>query len=294
MTRGDRAKIAAETVQIVERGSYRSPSGATIDLTEQIRAAVSGTELVLPEDWPAVMERADAIAASRPASHRPEVEVTGETTLAAALRLTDAGHDVLALNFASAKNPGGGFLGGSQAQEESLARASALVATLHAAPAYYEINRRASSALYTDCLIHSPRVPVFRDDDGRLRDAPYPVSFVTAPAVNVSALRQGRGVRPPDVVTQTMRRRILHVLGVAVVRGHRSLVLGAWGCGVFGNDPEVIAALFAEALTLPLARCFDRVTFAVLDNTTWRPTFNAFASRLNPEGREEGKRTRGR
>ena len=82
------------------------------------------------------------------------------------------------LNFASAKNPGGGFLGGSQAQEESLARSSALYGSLMTAWDYYEINRKSPNALYTDHIIYSPDVVVFRNDAGDLLDDPWTVSFI--------------------------------------------------------------------------------------------------------------------
>jgi len=70
------------------------------------------------------------------------------------------------LNFASAKNPGGGFLGGGSAQEESLARSSGLFPCINQMQQMYETNRAYRSCLYTDHMIYSPRVPVFRDDEG--------------------------------------------------------------------------------------------------------------------------------
>src|SRR6185437_10556724 len=104
--------------------------------------------------------------------------------------LRDEGADrVLALNFASARHPGGGFLKGSQAQEESLARASGLYACIAPLRGMYDANHRFRSCLYTDHLIYSPDVPVFRADNDSLLDHPYPVSFVTAPAVNAGAVR---------------------------------------------------------------------------------------------------------
>ena len=142
---------------------------------------------------------------------------------------------VLALNFASAKNPGGGFLKGSQAQEESLARASGLYACINPIQTGYEANRRNASCLYTDHMIYSPDVPVFRDDDDLLLDHPYLVSFLTAPAVNAGEVRlKEPGNVVPDRGGDAVGR-MEKVLSLAVVHGHEVLVLGAWGCGVFGK-----------------------------------------------------------
>src|SRR5262249_16056788 len=197
----------------------------------------------------------------------------------AARRLAEGepGGRVLALNFASARHPGGGFLKGSQAQEESLARASGLYACLAQFPAMYEANARFPSCLYTDHMIYSPDVPVFRDDADALLDRPYPVSFVTAPAVNVPALRTNESARLAQV-EPVMRSRMDKVLSLAVVHGHDLLVLGAWGCGVFANDPERVARWFRDHLTGDgiFARAFRRVVFAVLDRTGARSILGPF------------------
>jgi len=59
------------------------------------------------------------------------------------------------------------------------------------------------------------------------------------------------------------------VLTVALLHGYEHLVLGAWGCGVFRNDPREIAELFADALLQGgrFHKRFATVTFAVLDQT---------------------------
>jgi uncharacterized protein (TIGR02452 family) len=103
------------------------------------------------------------------------------------------------------------------------------------------------------------------------------------PAVNVSALRQhGRAEALHEEVEATMRRRVGHVLACAASRGHEALVLGAWGCGVFGNDPRLIAGLFAEALAA-VGRCFEVVTFAVYDPKPGSECLSAFADTFGAE-----------
>jgi uncharacterized protein (TIGR02452 family) len=188
---------------------------------------------------------------------------------------------VAALNFASAKNPGGGFLGGSQAQEESLARASALYASISKHIEYYEVNRATRSLLYTDHLIVSPRVPVIRDDEDRLLEEPWEVTIITSPAPNAGAIAENNPSESVQV-EPTFRRRIEQVLSAAVAFDQTALVLGAWGCGVFRNDPATVARLFGEFL-LPggtFAKAFAHVSFAVLDRQG--DTLAAFANVFGP------------
>lgn len=157
--------------------------------------------------------------------------------------LADGKGPVAALNFASAKNPGGGFLAGSQAQEESLPRSSALYASLLRAPQFYERHRGARSLLYSDAMIWSPGCPIFRDDDGTLLDEPQLVSFITSAAPNAGAAAKNRPDELP-VIPEAFRGRSEYVLALAASEGYKRLVLGAWGCGVFRNDPAVVAEAF--------------------------------------------------
>jgi uncharacterized protein (TIGR02452 family) len=162
----------------------------------------------------------------------------------------------VALNFASAHRPGGGFLNGARAQEESLARSSTLYETLEG-QGFYDFNSR-SGGLYTDAMVYSPTVYVFRDDTGALLDEPWEGAFITSPAVNVSS-----GIRDPGLVQGTMYERARKVMALAYAKGHRRLVLGAWGCGVFGNDPGTIAGIFRAHLQGEYRGAFEAVTFAI-------------------------------
>lgn len=205
--------------------------------------------------------------------------MTGETTLEAAARLAkaSAGDEPLCLNFASAKHPGGGFLSGSQAQEESLARSSGLYATLATMAEMYEHNHRVRTSLYSDYMGYSPGVPVFRDDDGNLLESPHTLSFITAPAVNAGAVKRNEPHNIP-LIRPTLQRRLERLLWVAHEQRHKTLILGAWGCGVFANDPVMIAALFAEALGPEgkFRNSFERIVFAVYDRTDGQEVLGAF------------------
>ena len=87
-----------------------------------------------------------------------------------------------------------------------------------------------------------------------------------------------------------MRARIRKMLVVGLTHGHLDIVLGAWGCGAFGNDPGLIAKLFGDALRGPFAGCYRRVIFAVTDWSSEQrfigPFTQEFGSALGSDTRE--------
>ena len=249
----DNKAVANETLRIIADGRYLA-KGGDVEIGEAIRSAVSGTVTYKPGDV-AVRQKSGA------ASHR--VEVTNETTSSAGRRLAidEKESRVCVLNFASARKPGGGFLGGAKAQEEDLARGSALYACLEPQRAYYDANRKHGSTLYTDHVIYSPDVPFFRDDRGSLVAPPAMLSVITAPAPNAGAIDESERAQ----LKPTLERRAGIVLEIAAKHGHRVLVLGAWGCGVFRNDARHVAETFRAHLDTRYGGAFDRVVFAVWD-----------------------------
>lgn len=254
MNRNERAQQGQETVAILEKGEYEAPSGQLVSIRDALERAVEGTQLYLPEqELPRALD----------GKFQTKIIVENRTTLSAAHKLVRAGGCVLALNFASAKNPGGGFLSGAEAQEESLARASGLYACVKNSP-YYAHHRASGDLFYSHRAIYSPDVPVFRDDSGALLEQPWLCSFLTCPAVNKGALIQNGSTQLHEVV-EVMRQRIERVLGIARARQYECLVLGAFGCGVFQNDPLEVATLFRDALSGSFRGAFRQVTFAVLD-----------------------------
>jgi len=195
----------------------------------------------------------------------------------------DPSLDIVALNFASAKNPGGGFLKGSLAQEESIASSSALYSCLiqPRVSAYYDENRKDRTCLYTHHIIYSSKVPVFRDDNFVLLEQPYCCSFITSPAVNTGHASERVGV---ERVKETIIERIDRVLGVAVENNHSVIVLGAWGCGVFANDTGTVASYFRYYLNASgkYGKAFSRVVFAIPDDPKLREFQLYFESGKNP------------
>jgi uncharacterized protein (TIGR02452 family) len=183
-SREKRTQIAQQTLHILSQGNYVNRHGETVSLAaEQAHARENSVHH-------SSGELAAMLQSVPPTKHTAtRIEVTGETTLAAAKRLAESdASDPLCLNFASAKNPGGGFLGGAEAQEENLAKSSLLYPCIVQMNAMYQGNRKSGTCLYCDDMIYSPKVPVFRDDDYNLLDRHYLVSMVTSPAVNLGAL----------------------------------------------------------------------------------------------------------
>jgi uncharacterized protein (TIGR02452 family) len=270
--------IATQTLEILDAGYIVTANGERLSLEPALSQAIAGTRIYTPSQ---AIELLDA--------HGPDpgkaaiIEVTSETTQVAARRLveTEKLSDLVVLNFASARNPGGGFLNGAKAQEEDLSRCSGLYRCLITQLAYYEANRRNDSVLYTDHLIYSPRVPWFRTRGRDVPDTVFLASVITAPAPNAGVALQRDPHRGPDIEL-ALRRRAGMVLAVAAHEGHHNLLLGAWGCGVFRNNPAQVADAFGAWLeSKRFAGSFDRVIFAVYDRTPNRDTLAAFEQRFS-------------
>jgi putative RNA 2'-phosphotransferase len=264
-----RIAVAESTLAAIDAGRYVNRRHEIVLIADAVEAAASGTvlyELGAPLDPPA-------------AGPPTQIEVTGESTIAALLRLRARGGHLACLNFASAKNPGGGFLNGAQAQEESLARSSALHRCLLAQPTHYQRNRSHGSLHYLDLAMFSPRVPFLRDDRGGWLDRPLLASVVTCAAPNAGALRQ-HGQFKAAAVELTLRRRAGLVLAIAAHHRVERLVLGAWGAGVFGNDPAIVADAFGALLDGAFANAFAEVVFAIHGGAG--ANHDAFARRFAP------------
>jgi len=262
-------KLGREAMQIIELGLYATPTSRPVDLAADIASAVARTTH-LPPDHRHTFPRAG--------DHATVVEVTEATSLTAAFRHHELGLRTVVLNFASPTVPGGGFLAGERAQEEYHCRSSALFACQLDGP-MYAFHLQQANALRSDAMIYSPDVPVFRGDDHQLLEQPFKVAFISAAACDA------REVGPLDQakIPGAMGARIVKLLSAAQANGHDALVLGAWGCGNFANDPALIAELFRQALEGPFRGAFRRVTFAIVDATSDRRCLNQFRLALTPK-----------
>ncbi len=98
------------------------------------------------------------------------------------------------------------------------------------------------------------------------------LSVITAPAPNAGAIDASDRAHLHDALV----RRAGIVLEIGARHAHTTLVLGAWGCGVFRNDARAVANVFRDHLASRFAAAFERVVFAVWDTTPARTTFETF------------------
>lgn len=186
-----------------------------------------------------------------------------------------AGKKVCVLNFASATNPGGGVETGANAQEEDLCRCSTLYPHLvkQAVSEYYKVHRAAHNTLYDDACIYTSHVIVARDDRSELLLSPsdyYTVDVITCAAPNLR-----RTKIPNNKLYDLHKSRAKRILDVAAYEGADVVILGAFGCGAFLNDPEVVAKAYRDVIKA-YQHIFDVIGFAVYDTGIGRNKYNIF------------------
>ena len=250
--RDSAALLGTSAVEAVEEGHYINGTGKKVDLSIYVQAACSA-KLSIPPDSP--LPTSDC-----PSFPETRIQVSNETTFGASRRLVESGLKPLALNFANGIHPGGGFLRGARAQEEVLCRSSALYRTIIDDRMYKE-HRKRPRPDSTDWAIYSPDVPVFRTDDGMELEQPWLLSFITCAAPYAPRIGQPKAA-------ELLRKRIHRVLAIAQAYGYHALVLGAWGCGAFANDPHITASDFRQALENDFDGAFSDIVFAITD---WSP-----------------------
>jgi len=224
-------------------------------------------------DGPArhLIERFDEVGAFARRVDRTTVTFAEETTMAGHHRLaalaTGVDDRVAVLIFASAKNPGGGYTSGASAQEESVARLGALAwVQQRAGGELYACNARDNRrCVYESAVIYSPDVPFFKDEAGN-QCPRYLVDTITSAAPN--ATYAGKRGATAQEITAAILERVDLILASAANARATHLVLGAWGCGVFGNDESTVVNAFRDALNGPYAGIFTHVHFAVVGRCT--------------------------
>lgn len=302
-----RRRIADETLAAIEHGEIQL-QGSTFHFREVISHSIDNTTFFPPESTLATWSTATPASSSAVPGQLELCEgstlqrartLLHELNANAAINADDPGR-VGVLSFASATKPGGGFLSGAQAQEESLARASTLYASLvtPTAAQFHQLHKKdRRGGFYSHAMIFSPSVLVLRDDAGAWVP-PYQIEVVTCAAVNAGVVRQHAGDSfGPDTAARiegTMRERMARILFLFEQRGLRNIVLGSFGTGVFRNDVDMVADIWFDLLAedgARFARSFDRVVFGIIDRQTverFKAVFESRTEARGPVGRSPG------
>lgn len=209
-------------------------------------------------------------------SQYTKIKVTNEDSVSAAYKIVKTtGFIPLILNFASAKRPGGGYINGSKAQEEDLCRCSSLYYMIKNQSLFYNQYKKDNN-YYSDALIYSPKVVFFRDEKYDCLERPFAAHVITCAAPN-----NCNNNLKPKKLRKIFKRRINNILSLAAYNEVDELVLGAWGCGVFNNDPQMVAEIFRDLLrSNRFKNAFEIVHFAVLDKTKEQKIFETFKNVL--------------
>lgn len=167
------------------------------------------------------------------------------------------------LNFSSYKNPGGMFINGSKAQEECLCHESFLYNVLSQKNDFYEWNNQhKNKALYLNRALYSPNILFIRKHEDYLGIKTMKFcDVITCAAPNKSAAQKYQSVSDEEN-TEVLKSRIKFVLDIAKDNNVDTLILGAYGCGVFGQNPTEVASIFKEYLETTY-KCFEKVIFAI-------------------------------
>ena len=216
-----------------------------------------------------------------------QVIVTKNRSFEAARPYAEQGLKIAVLNFASSTNPGGGVTSGASAQEECLCRVSTLYPCLKDESMwdlFYAPHRKARNPLHNDDIIYTKDVIVFKDDDYQPLPKPFTVDVITCAAPTLREQSSNRynpsdGDKAPDITPEDLlalhEKRGRQILSAAAANGAEVIILGAFGCGAFRNDPAVVAQAYANILPEYL-HYFRTIEFAVYCRPLSPQNFDAF------------------
>ena len=260
--------IFNDTTMIIKAGAYTSPTGKQIVLQmDKMLADAACYHDELP-----IQETPTVAGGSR-------IIVEKNDCLMAAQRLVQEGYNPALLNFASAGHPGGGVETGARAQEETICRRSTLTRSIYTFDASfaskYGYNHSPGNNYPLGNLdfsaIYSPAVTVFKEGlECTLMENPYQVAVIICAALNLNgryALKLTPDGHLPQRAKEITANKVRTIFRIALMHGHDSLVLGAFGCGAFKNPPAEIAKLFHEVMEEPeFKNKYRLITFSIIDD----------------------------
>lgn len=236
------------------------------------------------------------ISLSAPKDKKAIISVSKDRSFQAANRLRQKYPDgkIAVHNFASATNPGGGVEHGSSAQEEALCRCSTLFPCLKTQALwqqFYHFHRSRNDVRYTDTCIYTPGIIVIKSDTDFPETLPEKewnqVDIITCAAPNLrerpyNSMNPGNGIAAKVTDKELLdihKSRAAKILLTAAANGANLLVLGAFGCGAFCNNPQVVARAYQEVLC-EYAGYFDEIVFAVYCSSRDSRNYDVFQRTL--------------
>ena len=259
-TRAQRIEVFKDTMAWVQSDQ---------DLVNSIVKAKKHTQVIWEDDYPVFDDSK---------TYNTRICVSRDRSYQTAMRLhqEDPGSKIAVMNFANAFHAGGGVTYGSSAQEEGLCRTSTLYPLLYRRSlrdTYYKHHHTLNSPKATDALIYTEGVVICKTDEDLPKRMPkedwvtVDVITVAAPDLrlesNIHAALVGNGAVMSDAELFGYHvKRAIHILTCAASKGADTLVLGAFGCGAFKNNPKVVANAYKVALDV-FPKVFDRIEFAV-------------------------------
>lgn len=197
------------------------------------------------------------------------VRLMQATTDGALFSLGDTDKRTVVLNFASYKNAGGGFINGAMAQEEALCHVSTLYPVISAfEERYYEPNRHnLNRGLYTDRALYSRDIIFFDKDGGE-----HKADVITCASPNNSIAFRYEARFSGEENEKALSDRIKFIRDICLNVRADNVILGAWGCGVFAQDPFYVATEFRKAFENTGINCI----YAIPDEKNFRAFETAF------------------
>lgn len=240
-------------------------------LVTAVQESIKNTVLYKADDYPEIKRKPDK---------KCRIETTRERTIESAKNLHIMHPDLRTgiLNFASATNAGGGVALGANAQEESICRCTTLypcLLTKELQKGYYNPHRIGLNFCYTDACIYTPDIVVMKSDALYPESVPenewFNVDVLTCAAPNLSL-----ALLPKNKLYEIHKKRGSHILTIAAANGIDILVLGAFGCGAFRNNPETVAKAYIDILP-DFMGYFTEIRFAVYSSSENSRNYQAFS-----------------
>ncbi|MCM1382476.1 MAG: TIGR02452 family protein [Muribaculaceae bacterium] len=256
-------------------------------LANLIKNSIENTIFYAENDYPEIKNK----------GFETKISVTKERSFECAARLSKeySGSKICVHNFASATNPGGGVTNGSSAQEEALCRCSTLYPCLtekNLHEKFYRMHRNKKDLRYTDCCIYTPEITVIKSDtdfpEPLAEELRFNVDVLTCAAPNLrekpyNSMNPG-SAKPLKVsdkeLFQIHEKSAEHMLTIAAANGAEVFVLGAFGCGAFRNNPNIVAKAYNEVLP-KFKEYFKEICFAVYCPPNNSENYDVFEKVMN-------------